>query len=418
MHTGPLPATTQRVRDMYTRFPYPPSGPVDGNTPIPAVMDFTRHIFWPGRSDLSGLRVLDAGCGTGKTAVSIASQHPEMDVVGIDLSATSLEQARRLADSAGVGHNLHLRMLAIEDVGMLGLQFDYIIASGVIHHLESPELGLRALTDVLTPTGGIFLMLYATYGRAGVYMLQTAMRLLGGDADFPEQVALARPLLEDLPVEHPFNSRRWEDVGWQDDAGIVDLLLHVRDRSYTVPQVFDLIDGAGLRFSRFMERAAYDPATFLQRPELLRRFDRLDPRSRLQVGELLNGRICKHAVYATRATYAPWQPTPSGLVLLALRPRRSPLFNWSAVDVVGVEPHHQFRLTEYRLNDEYTREFDFSPWQMSVVGECDGVRTANEVFNLPRIRDVIPGENADAQLQRFGELLEVLPAGEVILCEI
>src|ERR1700730_9883613 len=54
------PTITQQVREMYTRFPYPPPGAMDG-VPFSAFMDYIRHIFWPARSDLAGLRVLDAG---------------------------------------------------------------------------------------------------------------------------------------------------------------------------------------------------------------------------------------------------------------------------------------------------------------------------------------------------------------------
>ena len=376
--------STQRVRDMYTRFPYPPVGVADGGTPIPAIMDYTRHVFWPGRSDLAGLRVLDAGCGTGLTAVAIARDHPEVEVLGIDLSETSIDRARTSGSVTGnVGNNLQWKVLPIEDVGTLSQQFDYVIASGVIHHLDSPERGLRALTEVLAPTGGMYLMVYATYGRAGVYMLQDAIRLLGGGADFPELVALARPLVEHLPANHPFHAVRWQDMEWQDDAGIVDLLLHVRDRSYTVPELFALLDSAGLSVSRFMDRAAYDPAIYVQDPELERRFSQLDPRIRAQVAELLSGRMFKHQVYATRATYVPFHPTPAGLILLAMRPRRSPLFRWDELRVVGKKQRKQFRLTEGAGSEAYTREFDFAPWQLSIVGECDGLRTAMDVFNLP-----------------------------------
>src|SRR5437868_998648 len=137
-----LSAITQQVRDLYTRFPYPPPPEtLQRATPICGIMDYTRHIFWPGRSDLAGLKVLDAGCGTGYTTVMIARDYPEIEVVGVDLSETSLGCARALADTAGVGNNLQLHALPIEEVGSLRQQFDYIIASGVIHHLDSPVSG-------------------------------------------------------------------------------------------------------------------------------------------------------------------------------------------------------------------------------------------------------------------------------------
>src|SRR5258708_26947671 len=143
---------TEQVRDMYPRFPYPPPGALEG-VPMPAIMNYARFVLWPERRDLGGLRVLDAGCGTGDTAVAIARANPDMEVVGIDLSTTSLEHARASADRQGVGTNLQLHCLPIQEVAALGMRFDYIISPGVIHHLDNPLVGLRALTDVLPPAG-------------------------------------------------------------------------------------------------------------------------------------------------------------------------------------------------------------------------------------------------------------------------
>ena len=75
--------------------------------------------------------------------------------MGIDLSETSLAAARTYAERLGVGDNLTLRRLAIEDASALNGQFDYVIASGVLHHLADPDAGLRALASVLAPTGGL-----------------------------------------------------------------------------------------------------------------------------------------------------------------------------------------------------------------------------------------------------------------------
>src|SRR5207253_7021171 len=114
-----LSSITEQVRDMYTRFPYPPPNVLTG-TPAPAMMDYTRFVLWPGRPDFNGLRVLDAGCGTGNTAVAIAEAYPEIEVVGIDLSETSLQHTRALARKRGVRGNLELHCLPIQEVGALG----------------------------------------------------------------------------------------------------------------------------------------------------------------------------------------------------------------------------------------------------------------------------------------------------------
>ena len=412
------PAITERVRDMYTRFPYPPPEAVAGTRPISTFLDYARHVLWPWRKDLAGLRVLDAGCGTGTAAVVIARDFPEVEVVGIDLSQTSLRHARALAKKYKVGNNLQLRCLPIERVGELKQQFDYIISSGVIHHLDSPDQGLRALTDVLSAFGGIFLMVYATYGRAGVYMLQDAMRVLGGERDFVERADMARTVVEHLPNQHPFDRSQWADVRWSGDAGVVDLLLHVRDRSYTVPQLYDLLDGAGLRLDRFTDSVAYDPTTYVRDPELARRFEELDSPARAQVAELLNGRMRKHHLFATRASYVPFHPTVAGHVALTLRPSRSPMFAWDELEEIGEVGHEEVRLKERPLSESYARSFDLAPWNVAMLAACDGTRTAMDIFGLPEFHPLIPGDTTEDKLATFGELLQLLAAHEVILCEI
>ena len=62
----------------------------------------------------------------------------------------------------------------------LGL-FDYINCSGVLHHLESPDEGLKSINSVLKEDGVMGLMVYGQYGRTGVYQIQELARLVNGD---------------------------------------------------------------------------------------------------------------------------------------------------------------------------------------------------------------------------------------------
>ena len=79
----------------------------------------------------------------------------------------------------------------MERASELASSFEHIICTGVLHHLSSPEGGLRALHDVLEPEGAMHLMVYAPYGRAGVYMLQEYCRRLGIGTSSEEIRALA-----------------------------------------------------------------------------------------------------------------------------------------------------------------------------------------------------------------------------------
>ena len=48
-------------------------------------------------------------------------------------------------------------------------EFDYIDSTGVLHHLPDPQAGFDALARAIAPGGGFGCMVYAPYGRTGVY---------------------------------------------------------------------------------------------------------------------------------------------------------------------------------------------------------------------------------------------------------
>ena len=75
--------------------------------------------------------------------------------------------------------NLQVHQLPIERARELGTSFDQIVCTGVLHHLADPDAGLTALRDVLEPGGAMHLMVYAPYGRTGIYMLQEFCRRIG-----------------------------------------------------------------------------------------------------------------------------------------------------------------------------------------------------------------------------------------------
>jgi 2-polyprenyl-3-methyl-5-hydroxy-6-metoxy-1,4-benzoquinol methylase len=405
-----------RVRDQYERYPYPPVAPPGQQTLAAfALMDYVQHVFWPARRELRGLRVLDAGCGTGNVAVAIAHRYPEVQVVGIDLSDASLAAARGQAERLGVGDNLTLRRLAIEDVGALGERFDYVVASGVLHHLADPEAGLRALADVLTPTGGLGLMLYATYGRQGVYMVQDLLRRLGGAQTLPEQVALTRKLLDGWRPDHPFQPRAWSDLRWSGDAGLVDLLLHVQDRSYTVPKVQAFLAGADLRLEQFYDPVAYNPVTYVTDPDVARALAALPAAEQSAAAELLHGAMRKHTLFATRASYEPVRVQPEGLAVLALHPKRSPLFDWQRPEMRGKKHGKHVVVRQYAF-DVPVRGVELNAWQARVVERCDGQPTAFEIFERPEIYTSIPGLTPEEKLSAYGAFMELMAAQGALLC--
>ena len=406
----------QRVRDQYEQYPYPPRAPL-GSRPVTAfgLMDYVQHVLWPGRPNLRGLRVLDAGCGTGYTAARVAHDYPEAEVVGIDLSEASLAAARAYADELGVGDNLTLQRLSIEDAGALDGRFDYIIASGVLHHLADPNAGLSALADKLSPTGGFGIMVYATYGRQPIYMVQDLLGRLAGEEPLEARVGLARKLLGAWPETHPFRAKDWMDMTWEDDAGLVDLLLHSQDRSYTVPEVLSMLGSAGLRLERFYDPFAYAPSTYAADPDIARVVSSRPAAEQATIAELLHGAMRKHAFFATRTSYQPVHVAPEGLVLMALRPKRSPVFDWEGAQQ---EKGNQGQLVVRRHAFDAVRAVELSAWKALVVGLCGGDRTTEAIFAMPEVRANVPGPTLGEKLDSYGRFMEQMAAIGLLLFDL
>jgi 2-polyprenyl-3-methyl-5-hydroxy-6-metoxy-1,4-benzoquinol methylase len=169
------------VRAFYESHPYPaPLSSLDQHRELYRNPDRRRAVsllLWPTRKPRPDRKILIAGCGTSQ-AVIHAMREPDAEVVGIDISEASLGHTRDLQRKYGL-RNLELRRLAIEDVGELGKTFDEIVCTGVLHHLPDPDLGLRSLRAALAQDGALHIMVYAAYGRAGVYMMREYCRLLG-----------------------------------------------------------------------------------------------------------------------------------------------------------------------------------------------------------------------------------------------
>jgi SAM-dependent methyltransferase len=186
-------AVARQVSAFYECLPYPP--PLDDLEAYRKNWDDRRrraesHLFWPAEPYRDDRNVLVAGCGTTQAA-HYAMRWPRAQVIGIDVSAKSLAFTQGLKRKYGLT-NLEVRQLAVERAAELGQGFEHVICTGVLHHLPDPDAGLRALHDVLKPNGALNVMVYAPYGRAGVYMLQDYCRRLGvgsGDA-FPLRLGL------------------------------------------------------------------------------------------------------------------------------------------------------------------------------------------------------------------------------------
>jgi SAM-dependent methyltransferase len=299
--TATATAVAGQVSAFYECHPYPP--PVDDLEAYRQIWDAPRrraysHLFWPAEPYREDRSILVAGCGTTQAA-HYALRWPRAQVIGIDVSAKSIAFTQALKCKYALA-NLELRQLAVERVAELGRGFEHVVCTGVLHHLPDPDAGLRALRDVLEPTGALNLMVYAPYGRAGVYMLQDYCRRLGLGHTAPEIRDLAASL-KALPPDHPLAPLLRNSPDFADKAGLADALLHPQDRSYSVPQLLDFLGRAGLAFGRWVRQAPYLPwcGAIASTPHQSRLVG-LTAEAQYAAIELFRGTMVRHSVVAYR----------------------------------------------------------------------------------------------------------------------
>jgi hypothetical protein len=182
---------------------------------------------------------------------------PKAQVTGIDISATSVRCTEELKGKYNLT-NLQVHQLPIDRLDTLEKTYDQIICTGVLHHLADPDAGLAALRGALKPDGAMHLMVYAPYGRTGIYMLQEFCRRLGiraTDEGIRDLIAALRA----LPPGHPLENLLRSTPDFRQEAALADALLHPQDRAYSVPQFFDFIEKGGLTFGRWVKQAPYSP---------------------------------------------------------------------------------------------------------------------------------------------------------------
>jgi ubiquinone/menaquinone biosynthesis C-methylase UbiE len=105
--------------------------------------------------DGEGVRLLDAGCGTGASTAALLAAVPRARIVAVDASAGMLARAREKTWPATVEF-AHGR---VED--LTGEPFDGIFAAYLIRNLPDPDATLASLRSLLRPGGRLLVHDYS-----------------------------------------------------------------------------------------------------------------------------------------------------------------------------------------------------------------------------------------------------------------
>lgn len=260
-----LPALTEisagvsgAVRAQYEEHPYPRwtrLPPADA--PVSLKDYLAAHFPHAGvalRDENGAPEILVAGCGTGLQAIGAARQFAGARVLAVDLSLASLAYAKRKSAEFGLA-NISYAQADILQIEGIGRSFDEIEAMGVLHHLQDPLEGWRKLLRLLRPGGVMRIGLYSEIARRAVVAARERIATRGYGADAEGMRRFRKDLMLGADDETLAALLRFADFFSLSECR--DLLFHVQEHRFTIPQLAASLASLGLRFIGFI----LDPAT-------------------------------------------------------------------------------------------------------------------------------------------------------------
>jgi SAM-dependent methyltransferase len=353
MNDSPL---TDAIAVQYEKFPYPaPIADLSGTRPDTYEPPVAFRRYWPTRTAAPReLDILVAGCGANQAA-SIAFSNPTARVTGIDVSRASLAHEQHLKARHGLD-NLDLLHLPIEQAATLDRDFDFIVSTGVLHHMQNPQTGINELAKLLRPDAVMLLMLYARYGHLGVSTMQSFFRTLGVGQD-EHGLDVVRDALSQLRPDHPARMFMSLDTELKKDTGLIDIFLQARLVTYTVPDCIEFVEAAGLAFQGWFDNAPYHPEYWLGDGPALRALTALPERQMWHAMEMFFTANACHSFIACR------RDRPRDDYVIDFDSARAPEFLPSLNDGVAFRDDRLYRLD---------RHWTLTPVEMRLAQKADG----------------------------------------------
>ena len=103
--------------------------------------------------DLTGKRVLDIGCGSGGITRSLAADYGAAQVVGIDVEAPVLEQARRRAKDDDISDRVDFIQVEPGPLPFADGEFDIVFSKDSMIHIPDKESLFADIMRILAPGG-------------------------------------------------------------------------------------------------------------------------------------------------------------------------------------------------------------------------------------------------------------------------
>ena len=242
---------SKEVRQQYEENPYPRWRFTNKCLPT-AFFTWLNAEIKPNRIDydnkFNNPNVLIAGCGTGNHSIQ-ATKYKNSNILAVDLSLASLAYAKRKTEELGY-KNIEYLHADILQLNKLNKKFDIIESAGTLHHMKDPVAGLKVLLNILEPHGFLLLGLYSKKARQHI----TKTRELIKKKKFKntnEDIINFRQYFINEKLD-PLLQKTSESSDFYSTSNVRDLLFHVQEHNFTIPEISKILNDLDLEFLGFI----------------------------------------------------------------------------------------------------------------------------------------------------------------------
>lgn len=117
---------------------------------LDAIQEFGRRVKPSGRA-------LEVGPGPGYVGIELAKFRPDLEVVGLEISAECIRIAERNVKRENLGDRIQYVQGSVAAIGFPNHFFDGVISTGSLHHWSDPVVGFGEINRVLKPEGALLI---------------------------------------------------------------------------------------------------------------------------------------------------------------------------------------------------------------------------------------------------------------------
>ena len=181
----------------------------------------------------------------------MARLNEDSNILAVDLSIKSLSYASIKSKENNI-KNIEFLNADILELGKLGKKFDIISSCGVLHHMESPERGLKTLSGILKKDGYIKLAFYSAYAREGLTQLKDYIyqKKLTNNI---EDLRKLRRVIKDkkININNNLLEQTENSLDFYSSNELRDLLFHPNEINYNLIDINQLLKNCNLQFIEF-----------------------------------------------------------------------------------------------------------------------------------------------------------------------